>query len=153
MRGAVEAIGIATASGDPLHAVEEVEARAGVGLTGDRYASERGEFSDGTSGERDITLIAVDALTAASEEAGFEIAHLDSRRNLLVSGIDVNALVGRRFRVGAAECVGRELAEPCRHLERLTRPGMLGALVHRGGLRAGITAGGRIAVGDPVEEL
>jgi MOSC domain-containing protein YiiM len=49
------------------------------------------------------------------------------------------------------ECVGRRLAEPCSHLERLTRPGLLRPLVHRGGLRADIVVGGRIELGDAVK--
>jgi MOSC domain-containing protein YiiM len=62
----------------------------------------------------------------------------------------LNALVGRRFRVGAVECIGRRLAGPCAHLEKLARPGLLRPLVHRGGLRADILGGGPISIGDPV---
>ena len=53
-------------------------------------------------------------------------------------GISLNALVGRQFQVGSVSCVGRRLAEPCSHLERLARPGLLRPLVHRGGLRADV---------------
>ena len=74
----------------------------------------------------------------------------EARRNVVTRGIDLNALVGRRFRVGEAECVGRRLCEPCAHLQRLTHPGILRDLVHRGGLRADILAGGAIRVGDAV---
>ena len=63
------------------------------------------------------------------------------RRNVVTRGIDLNALVGRRFRVGEVECVGQRLCEPCAHLQRLTEPGMLRALVHRGGLRADMLDG------------
>jgi len=62
----------------------------------------------------------------------------------------LNALVGHRFTIGAAECIGRRLAEPCSHLERLTRPGILRPLVHRAGLRADILRGGTISTGDEV---
>jgi MOSC domain-containing protein YiiM len=55
--------------------------------------------------------------------------------------------------VGSVECVGRRLAEPCSHLEKLARPGLLRPLVHRGGLRADILVGGRIALGDAVRAL
>jgi hypothetical protein len=48
------------------------------------------------------------------------------------------------------ECAGRRLAEPCAHLERLSRPGVIRPLVHRAGLRADILVGGTIAVGDSV---
>ena len=79
-----------------------------------------------------------------------ELPWEDARRNLVTSGISLNALVGRRFRVGTVECVGRRLAEPCAHLERLVRPGLLRPLVHRGGLRADILSAGAIAVGDEI---
>jgi MOSC domain-containing protein YiiM len=65
-------------------------------------------------------------------------------------GIGLNALVGRRFTVGSVECVGRRLAEPCAHLEKLSRPAIMRPLVHRAGLRADILGGGTIAVGDAV---
>jgi MOSC domain-containing protein YiiM len=46
---------------------------------------------------------------------------------------------------------GVELCEPCKYLENLTgRPGLLRALVHRGGLAARILDGGVIRSGDPV---
>lgn len=149
--GQVEAIGICAEAGGSLVAVERVEAIAGRGLRGDRYAEEAGEFSDGTSGERDITLIAAEALERLERDHGIELSHLESRRNVLVRGIDVNTLVGRRFRIGEIECVGNELAEPCSYLQKLTQPGVLRGLVGDGGLRGGIVHGGEIAVGDPVE--
>ncbi len=149
MSGRVKAIGIATAAGEPLRGIETVRAIAGAGLEGDRYAEEAGEFSDETSGMRDITLIAAEALERL-HETGVELTHLESRRNVLTSGIDLNALVGKRFTVGAVECIGRELAEPCDYLQSLTRPDVLRGLVHDGGLRAGILTDGVIATGDPV---
>jgi hypothetical protein len=60
--------------------------------------------------------------------------------------IEAEALEGLR------EDTGIELsaAEPCNHLQGLTYPGVLRGLVHRGGLRADIVSGGRIAVGDEI---
>ena len=78
---------------------------------------------------------------------------IEARRNLIVRGVDLDALRGRRFRVGAVECLGQRRCEPCAHLERVTRPGVLRALVHRGGLRADIVRGGELHVGDPVQVL
>jgi MOSC domain-containing protein YiiM len=74
----------------------------------------------------------------------------ESRRQVVVRGVRLNDLVGKRFRVGEVECFGVELCEPCLHLESLTRPGVIRDLTHRGGLNADILAGGTIAVGDPV---
>ena len=56
-----------------------------------------------------------------------------------------------RFRIGEVACLGQRLCEPCAHLERLAgRPGILRALVHRGGLRADVVSDGAIGVGDAV---
>lgn len=147
--GRVEAIGIAAEAGGPLESVTEVAAIAGHGLEGDRYGADAGEFSDGTAGKRDLTLISVEGLAALAAD-GIELSHLESRRNVLVSGIDLNALVGHSFRIGEIECFGNERCVPCAHLQRLTKPGVLRGLVGRGGLRAGITRGGTLRVGDEV---
>jgi MOSC domain-containing protein YiiM len=46
--------------------------------------------------------------------------------------------------------VGTRLCEPCKHLEGLTQQGVMGGLIHRGGLRARILNEGVIRVGDAV---
>jgi MOSC domain-containing protein YiiM len=148
MTGRVEAINIAAALEGDCRPVEAVDALAGQGLRGDRYfADARRDKGEG----RDITLIQAEALEGLHEEHGIELSGADSRRNVLTRGIDLNALVGRRFTVGEAECVGIELCEPCNHLQKMTQPGVLRGLVHRGGLRADVVRDGRIAVGDAVE--
>ena len=148
MTGRVEAINVAADLEGQCRPVEVVEALAGRGLRGDRYfADAPREQGEG----RDITLIQAEALEGMHEEHGIELSGAESRRNVLTRGIDLNALVGRRFTVGQAECVGVELCEPCNHLQKMTQPGVLRGLVHRGGLRADVVRGGRIAVGDAVE--
>jgi MOSC domain-containing protein YiiM len=148
MTGRVEAINVAADLEGECRPVEVVEALAGRGLRGDRYfADAPREQGEG----RDITLIQAEALEGLHEEHGIELSGAESRRNVLTRGIDLKALVGRRFTVGEAECVGVELCEPCNHLQKMTQPGVLRGLVHRGGLRADVVRGGRIAVGDAVQ--
>jgi MOSC domain-containing protein YiiM len=148
MTGRVEAINVAADLEGQCRPVEVVEALAGRGLRGDRYfADAPREQGEG----RDITLIQAEALEGMHEEHGIELSGAESRRNVLTRGIDLNVLVGRRFTVGEAECVGVELCEPCNHLQKMTQPGVLRGLVHRGGLRADVVRGGRIAVGDAVQ--
>jgi MOSC domain-containing protein len=141
--GRVAAILTAAAAEGPLVRVESVEAVAGRGLKGDRYYDGRGTFSGRGRGYQ-LTLVEADALD--SIDLPWELA----RRNIVTRGIALNALVGHRFTIGAAECVGRRLAEPCSHLERLSRPGLLRPLVHRAGLRADIIEGGPISTGDQI---
>jgi MOSC domain-containing protein YiiM len=128
-----------------MRRIEAAQAHAGRGLEGDRYFDHAGTFSNPHSNGHEITLIEAEVV----DELGLDPAY--ARRNVITRGIDLNALVGRRFRVGEAECVGRRLCEPCAHLQRLTHPGILRDLVHRGGLRADILTGGAIRVGDAVE--
>jgi hypothetical protein len=145
--GRVTGLFVAPAAEAPMEARERVAAVPGRGLDGDRYAAGAGTFSARGGTGRDLTLVAAEALEAVG------LSPAESRRNVVTSGLDVNALVGRRFRVGAVECAGRRWCEPCAHLERLTRPGVLRDLVHRGGLRADVVSGGEIAVGDEVRAL
>ena len=139
---------VAAAAEGPLGRVEVARAVAGHGLEGDRYFSGEGTFS-GTGRGYELTLIEAEALESLAAD-GVEISWEEARRNVVTRGIGLNALVGRRFLIGDVECVGRRLAEPCSHLQRLAPAGILAGLVHRGGLRADILGSGTIRVGDPV---
>src|SRR5213596_230134 len=127
--GTVVEINIAAAHEELPAPVERVDAVAGCGLVGDRNFLADGDPQTGR--DADLTLIASEALTALTGETGIELTAAASRRNVLTRDVDLNALEGRRFRVGEAECEGIELCEPCRHLEGLTEPGVLRGLVHR----------------------
>jgi MOSC domain-containing protein YiiM len=133
----VEAINIGPS--EALAPVETVSAVAGCGLEGDRHYRAGGQRPGNA-----LTLIEAEAL----EDVGLTGA--ESRRQVVVRGVRLNDLIGRRFRVGDVECVGVELCEPCLHLQSLTRPGIIDDLLHRGGLNADILSGGTISVGDAV---
>jgi MOSC domain-containing protein YiiM len=141
----VEAIFLHGPKREPMTRVEEATARAGLGIEGDRYFQPGGNEPD-----REITLIEAEAVEALvrDEEVPFEVA--ESRRNVVTRGVALNHLVGREFTVGGARLKGIRLCEPCDHLQKLTRPGVMKGLLHRGGLRAQILEGGPIRVGDPV---
>jgi MOSC domain-containing protein YiiM len=148
MAGRVEGIYITAKTYELPAPVERARALAGRGLEGNRY------FYDGDAPPgRALTLIAAEALEEGASVSGVDLDAAESRRNVLTSGIDLNALVGERFRVGDVECLGVELCEPCKTLESLTRPGVIKAYVHRAGLNADILTDGEIAVGDHVERL
>jgi hypothetical protein len=151
--GRVELIAVSPAAEAPMRVVERAPARAGRGLDGDRYAVGAGTFSNAAARGHDLTLIAAESLDALALPAGGQLAYADARRNIVTRGIDLDALIGRRFRVGDVECLGQRRCEPCAHLERLTVPGTLRGLVHRGGLRADVLADGTIEVGAPIRAV
>lgn len=154
LSGTVEALAVAPAAEAPMQLVEVAPARAGRGLEGDRYAAGAGTFSS-RGGRRpgyDLTLIAGEVLDEMAA-AGQVLDFAGTRRNVLTRGMDVNALVGRRFRIGDVLCEGRRLCEPCVHLDRLSGPGILRPLIHRGGLRVDVLTDGEIRVGAPVRTV
>lgn len=148
-RGLVELLALAGEAAGAMSVVTRVDARRGRGLVGDRYFDGLGTFSNAHATGVDLTLIEAEALDSLELASG-RLDAAQARRNVVTRGVDLNALVGRRFRVGEVECIGRRLCEPCAHLQRLTLPGTLRGLAHRGGLRADLLTDGTITVGDPV---
>lgn len=150
--GVVELISLTEEAEGQMMVVPSARALAGRGLEGDRYARGAGTFSDPNGHGYDLTLVEAEALEELAA-GGVQIEAAEARRNLVVRGIALDDLIGKRFRVGEVECFGQRRCEPCAHLEKLTRPGVLRGLVHRGGLRADVLSGGEIRVGDHVEAL
>ena len=158
-QGNVVSIHTAPKAAAPMESVPTVRAVPGRGLEGDRYYLGTGAYSNTPSfGGRDVTLIEVEALqalwdgvqNAEGHRLGIKLAPVDSRRNIATSGVPLNHLVDREFWVGEVLLVGTRLCEPCKRLEDMTQRGILGALIHRGGLRARIVSEGMIRIGDVV---
>jgi hypothetical protein len=141
--GLVEALVLAPTAEAPVMLVDEAVAIVGQGLQGDRYADGTGTFASGRPGSA-LTLIDAAVLDTLDGD-------LDHRRNVVVRGTDLNALVGHEFTLGEARCRGRRLCEPCAHLDRLNGGGVLRPLVHRGGLRADVIRDGTIRVGNQLK--
>jgi MOSC domain-containing protein YiiM len=154
-RGRVEVVAIADRAEAPMQQVTTARAIPGRGLEGDRYANQVGTFTprSGRGSGYDLTLIEAEVLDELTLPDGHRLGYAEARRNIVTRGVDLNALIGQRFRVGDVECVGRRLCEPCAHLERLTYRGVLRKLIHRGGLRADILTAGSVSVGAAIELL
>jgi MOSC domain-containing protein YiiM len=151
--GRVEHIHLATRASEPMRSVARVRAIAGIGLEGDRYAAGLGFYSDKPPGTgRAVTLIEAETLDALREELGIDLQPGASRRNLTIRGIELNPLVGKRFRIGGVLCKGVRFCVPCQYLVDLIGKPVLAPLVERGGLRADIIEGGEIHVGDELRE-
>ena len=144
-QGKVEAIYIAASHGELPHEIDVAVAQAGRGIEGDR------NFDDTDPDSCNITLIEAEAFDDLRARHGFEITPLESRRQVLVRGVNLGDFVGRRFQVGEVECDGEERCEPCNHLAKMVgTQDVLRGLLHTG-LRAVIVKGGTIRAGDPVQ--
>jgi MOSC domain-containing protein YiiM len=147
-KGTIISIHIAPTAGAPMQSVAAVIAKAGQGLEGDRYSNRLGTFSAQPGTGREVTLMEIEAIEALKRDYQIELDAGLARRNLVTRGVPLNHLVDREFRVGAVLLRGARLCDPCTHMEKLTRKGVMRGLIHRGGLRAEIIAGGTIRVGD-----
>ena len=129
-----------------MREVQSVQAMAGKGLVGDRYA--------GGSGKRGVTLIQAEHLPAIAALSGREqVAPALLRRNLVVSGLPLVALKGRRFRIGSVLLEGVGDCDPCSRMEAALGPGGFNAMRGHGGLCARILEGGMLHVGDEVSAV
>ncbi len=142
--GVVEALAVAVDAEAAVVLVDQATAVAGRGLDGDRYFDGRGTFSNEHARGHDLTLVEAEVL----EELG--VTAEAARRNVVTRGIDLNALVGERFRVGEVECVGQRLCEPCAHLERLGPRASCAASCIAAACAPTSSATAPIRVGDPV---
>jgi hypothetical protein len=141
----VERILIRDEANGPAIELDRAAVAPGEAIAGDRYANGTGSFYEAGKDGQDVTLIEAEALEATGLSAE------DSGRNVVTRGIGLNDLVGRRFRVGAAELLGNRLCEPCATLR--DRTGVFRELVGRGGLRADVLVAGEFAPGDDIETL
>ena len=146
-KGQLVGIFIAPHKGKDLQPIDKVEAVAARGLTGDRYFAKQGTYSAKDGPDREVTLIEAEALEGLTREYEITLQPAQARRNLLTRGVPLNHLVGKTFKVGKVVLRGIRLCEPCGHLEKLTCKGVEKGLIHRGGLRAQIVAGGVLEVG------
>lgn len=143
--GRVDWIGLRPARDVVMESVASIEAVAGQGLVGDRYMKASG------SGKRGITLIQAEHLPAIAALAGREsVSPALLRRNVVVAGIPLIALKGRKFRIGGVLLEGTDSCDPCSRMEVALGPGGYNAMRGHGGLCARIIEGGALRIGDGV---
>ncbi|NMF99688.1 MOSC domain-containing protein [Aromatoleum toluolicum] len=153
--GRIEAIYVRPGRREPARSVDRVQAVAGLGLEGDRASLRR---RNAPPGNRQVTLIQHEHLVAIAAFLGRrDIDAALSRRNLVVSGL--NVLAARALLKGqdAIHCVGEEvrlevtgLCEPCSRMEEVLDYGRYNAMRGHGGVTARVLSGGNIRVGDAV---
>jgi MOSC domain-containing protein YiiM len=121
---------------------DEIELVAGRGIKGDRFF----DYKEDYKGQ--ITLF--DGATYAAVKEEFQLPDLSPsafRRNVIVSGADLNELIGKCFFLGDLELSGSEEAKPCYWMDEACAPGVEEFLKGQGGLRCRILRGGVLGKG------
>jgi len=137
----------------PTSYPRQVDVVAGQGITGDRFFGKVSRLASS------VSLFAAEAIEAVEDELRLPRGSLDARlarRNVVVRGIDLNALRGRPFALDSGDGPVRFQAagetSPCAWMDDRLAAGARDALRGRGGLRAEPTSSGVLRVG-PVRLL
>jgi MOSC domain-containing protein YiiM len=152
--GIVEWIGVRPQRGARPVGIPEVRAIAGIGLQGDHYGG-------GAAGKRHVTLIQHEHLLVIARllalrdklETALPLDPALTRRNLVVSGLNLLAMKNRRFHAGDVLLEFTGPCQPCSAMEEALGRGGWNAMRGHGGICARIVEGGTIRVGDAVEPV
>jgi len=126
---------------NPTVEVAEIECFAGCGIKGDRFF----DYKEDYKGQATFFSQEVfDALCAELKLAGASPGA--SRRNIVVEGADLNALVGKDFEVQGVKFRGMAECSPCHWMDQAFAPGAEQFLQNCGGLRAKILTDGKLRV-------
>ncbi|MEP7267610.1 MAG: MOSC domain-containing protein [Saprospiraceae bacterium] len=145
--GEVIWMGIRPAVKAPMIVLEEVEAVVG-GLIGDR--SNKGN----PESNRQVTLIQYEHLQAVASLLGKEfIDPALTRRNIVVKGINLNALKNKKIVAGEAILEMTGYCHPCSNMEANLGHGGFNAMRGHGGITCKVVKEGKIRLGDQVSIL
>ncbi|MEM7297647.1 MAG: MOSC domain-containing protein [Bacteroidota bacterium] len=145
--GRLEWIGIRPVRKQPLVSKEKVDVTQEKGLEGDHFAS---TFSK----KRQVTLIQQEHLNAVASMLGLEAVDPgETRRNLVVKGINLFALKDQQFSIGEVILEGTGYCHPCSRMEENLGSGGYNAMRGHGGITAKVVKEGTIQVGDQIKKL
>lgn len=121
----------------PIVAVEALECVAGRGVRGDRF------FDHAPDYKGQITFFSAEVFAELCAAVGVRDRPPSAvRRNVVVRGADLNALIGREFELQGVRFLGTEECRPCYWMDQAVGPGAEAWLLGRGGLRAKILSDG-----------
>lgn len=122
----------------PTLSHSSIECIEGRGLKGDRF-----EFS-----KYPITFISLEVATEVCKELEIELNVELFRRNIVISGVNLNALIGKRFTIANVEFEGLAHCAPCTWMNAVMKKGAYQLMRGRGGLRVKVITNGILSLGN-----
>ncbi len=123
----------------PMVEVREAQCVAGKGIVGDRFYDYKPDYKG------QVTFFSWEVYNDLCLEFGLvDVPPSVFRRNIIVEGADLNALIGAHFEVGGIEFLGTVEASPCYWMNGVVAAGAEEAMKGRGGLRAKILSTGSL---------
>lgn len=128
----------------PVTEYEEIELVSGKGIPGDRFFSWKEDYKG------QVTLIDLSVIEEVRRySCRPDLAATAFRRNVVISGADLNALIGQVFWLGGVLLEGTEECRPCYWMDQACgKEGTEVIMRGRGGLRCRILEGGRLRLGE-----
>ena len=150
-RSYIDAIFVVDRAGEPMKRVTEIQAIAGVGLGGDRYATGEGYYAPRDVCE--VTLIEGEVLDVIRTMHGVHVHNGEHRRNIVTRGVSLRELAGKRLRIGDVLLEYDRPRPPCGYVERLTEKGMTRALGEGAGICVRVITSGTLREGTAIEVI
>ena len=144
--GKIEAINITNISEENTFYVNQAILEKGKGIVNDRY------YGNFKKKKEQVTLINLEEINNFNNQIKKNIEAKDFRRNIIVSGINLNELINKKIKINDVTLKIHEICQPCKYLqEKLKIPDLVKMLVNKSGVRAEILSSGSLSVGDVIK--
>ena len=146
--GKIEAINITNISEENTFYINQAFLEKGKGIINDRY------YKNFKEKKEQVTLINLEEINNFNNQIKQNIDAKDFRRNIIISGINLNRLINKKIKINEVILKIHEVCQPCKYLQdRLKIPGLVKMLVNRSGVRAEILSSGSLSIGDVIKIL
>ena len=124
---------------NPMIELDSVECEGGKGIIGDRFHNYKEDYKG------QITFFSLEVYKDIC--TNFKLTDVSPsvfRRNVIISGVDLNLLINKKFNIQGIDFLGTQEAAPCYWMNGAVAEGAENAMKGRGGLRAKILTSGRL---------
>ena len=109
--GKIEAINITNISGENTFYINQAFLEKGKGIMNDRYY---GNFKEK---KEQVTLINLEEINNFNNQIKLNIDAKDFRRNIIISGINLNELINKKIKINEVNLIIHEICQPCKYLQ------------------------------------
>ena len=146
--GKIEAINISNISEANTFYVNQAYLEKGKGIVNDRY------YENFKEKKEQVTLINLEEINAFNNQVNQNIEPKDFRRNIIVSGVDLNQLINKQIKINNITLKIHEICQPCKYLQdQLKIESLVKILVNKSGVRAEIITSGMLSVGSKIQKI
>ena len=141
----IELINITSISDDKTCYINQAFLEKDKGIVNDRY------YNHYKNKKEQVTFINLEEIDTFNKNIGKNLDYKDFRRNIIISGINLNKYINKRIIIQNVVLKIHELCQPCNYLQKkLGMPNLVKMLTNKSGIRAEIISSGFISVGDKI---